>query len=388
MNKVKYLNLYGSTGNIGTKSLEIVNKYFPSIKINLLVADRNNNKLLKQAIFYKPKYVYINDPLKIDKLRKDLRNTKTSVIDTNELFDLIKSFKSNISILAISGYKSLEYLSAIFNNTSILGIVNKESIVAAGHLFNKINIKNKTTVFPLDSEHYSLNTLLNSFNTNELKNIFITASGGPFFKKKFQDIKNISFKEAKNHPKWKMGYKNSIDSATLANKCLELVEAHYLFDLPYKKLKILVHPQALVHSVIECNNYTSSMNYFYHDMFIPLYNFFSFSLKKKYFPDLNYSYNFQQNNTLNFYKPNLKQFPILGIFNEIKKTPINLIKFNCANEFAVNLFAKKKINFGNIHNIIANSLSIDFNGSVNNVKNIVDFQNNYIEMLKSKFNYL
>jgi len=388
MNKVKYLNLYGSTGNIGTKSLEIVNKYFPSIKINLLVADRNNNKLLKQAIFYKPKYVYINDPLKIDKLRKDLRNTKTSVIDTNELFDLIKSFKSNISILAISGYKSLEYLSAIFNNTSILGIVNKESIVAAGHLFNKINIKNKTTVFPLDSEHYSLNTLLNSFNTNELKNIFITASGGPFFKKKFQDIKNISFKEAKNHPKWKMGYKNSIDSATLANKCLELVEAHYLFDLPYKKLKILVHPQALVHSVIECNNYTSSMNYFYHDMFIPLYNFFSFSLKKKYFPYLNHSYNFQQNNTLNFYKPNLKQFPILGIFNEIKKTPINLIKFNCANEFAVNLFAKKKINFGNIHNIIANSLSIDFNGSVNNVKNIVDFQNNYIEMLKSKFNYL
>ena len=123
-------------------------------------------------------------------------------------------------------------------------------------------------------------------------------------------------------------------------------------------------------------------------MFIPLYNFFSFSLKQKYYPNLNHSYNFQQNNILNFYKPNLKQFPVLRIFNEIEKTPINLIKFNCANEFAVNLFANKKINFGNIHNIIANSLSLDFNGGVNNVKNIVDFQNNYIEMLKSKFNYL
>ena len=182
-----------------------------------------------------------------------------------------------------------------------------------------------------------------------------------------------------------MGYKNSIDSATLVNKCLELIEAHYLFNLPYDKLRMLIHPEALVHSIIEYNNYTSVMNYFYHDMYIPLFNFFSETINEKNYPISNNNYDFKKNSSLNFYKPNLKQFPILNIFNEIEKSPINLIKFNCANEFAVNLFAEKKINFGNIHNIIANSLSLDLNSQVNNVKNIIDFQNNFIEILKSKF---
>jgi len=385
MKKVKYLNLYGSTGQIGSKSLEIINRYFPTIKINLLVANSNYKKLLKQAIYYKPKFICINDSSKIKHLKKNINNKETKIIDSSELFHLIKSSKSDISILAVSGYKSLEYLTSIFHNTNTLGIVNKECIVSAGHLFHKINKKNKTKIFPLDSEHYSLNSLLNLCNYDEFKKIYITASGGPFFKNNYNEIKNVSFKQAKNHPKWKMGYKNSIDSATLANKCLELIEAHYLFDLPYDKLRMLIHPEALVHSIVEFNNYTSVMNYFYHDMHIPLYNFFSESINEKKYPILNSNYNFKINSSLNFYKPNLRKFPILNIFNEIEKTPINLIKFNCANEFAVNLFAKKKINFGNIHNIIANSLSIDLNSQVNNVKNIIGFQNNFIEILKSKF---
>ena len=385
MNKVKYFNLYGSTGQIGSKSLQIIDRYFPSIKINLLVANTNYKKLLKQAIAYKPKFISINDGSKIKHLKKNINNKETKIIDSSELFHLIKSSKSDISILAISGYKSLEYLTSIFHNTNTLGIVNKECIVSAGHLFHKINKKNKTKIFPLDSEHYSLKSLFNLRNYDELKKIYITASGGPFFKKKFNEIKNISFKQAKNHPKWKMGYKNSIDSATLVNKCLELTEAHYLFNLPFDKLRMLIHPEALVHSIIEFNNYTSVMNYFYHDMYIPLFNFFKESINEKNYPILNSNYDFKKNSSLNFYKPNLKQFPILNIFNEIEKSPINLIKFNCANEFAVNLFAEKKINFGNIHNIIANSLSLDLNSQVNNVKNIIDFQNNFIEILKSKF---
>ena len=182
-----------------------------------------------------------------------------------------------------------------------------------------------------------------------------------------------------------MGYKNSIDSSTLANKCLELIEAHYLFNIPYEKLGMLIHPEALVHSIIEYNNYTSVMNYFYHDMYIPLFNFFTDAIKEKNYPFLDYNYDFKKNSSFNFYKPNLKQFPVLNTFNEIEKSPINLIKFNCANEFAVNLFANKKINFGKIHNIIADSLSIDLKSNVNNVKNIIDFQNDFVDMLKSKF---
>ena len=385
MKKIKYLNLFGSTGQIGSKSLQIINQYFPTIKINLLVANTNYKKLLKQTTLYKPKFIFINDESKIKYLKKNINNKKTKIIDSNELFDLIKSSKSDISILAISGYKSLEYIASIFHNTDIIGIASKECIVSAGHLFHKINKKNKTKILPLDSEHYSLRSLLNLCSYDEFKKIYITASGGPFFKNKFSEIKNISFKQAINHPKWKMGYKNSIDSATLANKCLELIEAHYLFNLPYDKLRMLIHPEALVHSIIEYNNYTSVMNYFYHNMYIPLFNFFSESINEKKYPILDCKYYFNKNSSLNFFKPNSKQFPILKIFNEIEKSPINLIKFNCANEFAVNLFAKKKINFGNIHNIIANSLSLDLKCQVNNVKNIIDFQNNFIEILKSKF---
>jgi 1-deoxy-D-xylulose-5-phosphate reductoisomerase len=388
MKKIKYLNLFGSTGQIGSKSLQIINKYFPTIKINLLVANTNYKKLLKQTTLYKPKFIFINDESKIKYLKKNINNKKTKIIDSNELFDLIKSSKSDISILAISGYKSLEYIASIFHNTDILGIASKECIVSAGHLFHKINKKNKTKIFPLDSEHYSLKNLINLSSHDEFKKVYITASGGPFFKKKFNEIKNIPFKEVKKHPKWKMGYKNSIDSATLVNKCLELIEAHYLFDLPYDKLRMLIHPEAFVHSIIEYNNFTTVMNYFFHDMYIPLFNFFMEAINEKNYPILDNNFNFKKNNSLNFYKPNLRLFPVLNIFSEIEKSPINLIKFNCANEFAVDLFANKKINFGDIHNIIANSMSLDLTTDVNNIENIIDFQNNFVEMMKSKLLYL
>jgi len=169
MGKIKYFNLYGSTGQIGSKSLQIIDRYFPSIKINLLAANTNYKKLLKQAIYYKPKFISINDESKIKHLKKNINNKDTKIIDSNELFHLIKSSKSDISILAISGYKALEYLTSIFHNTNILGIVNKECIVSAGHLFHKINKKNKTKIFPLDSEHYSLKNLFNLCNYGELK---------------------------------------------------------------------------------------------------------------------------------------------------------------------------------------------------------------------------
>ena len=139
MKKLKYFNLYGSTGQIGSKSLQIIDRYFPSIKINLLSANTNYKKLLKQAIYYKPKFICINDESKIKYLKKNINNKESKIIDSSELFNLIKSSKSDISILAVSGYKSLEYLDSIFHNTKILGIVNKECIVSAGHIFHKIN---------------------------------------------------------------------------------------------------------------------------------------------------------------------------------------------------------------------------------------------------------
>ena len=382
---MKNINIYGSTGQIGTKSLSIIKNFFPLLKINILVANQNYKKLSEQANIFNPKYVCINDTSKISLLRKKITNKKIEIIEAKVLSKLIKSVKSDISVLAISGYQALNLFPSILSSTKILGLVNKECVVSAGHLFNQLNKKNKTIIYPLDSEHYSLQNLLTN-KYNKIKKIYLTASGGPFYNKNFNDIKNISFQRAKKHPKWKMGYKNSIDSATLANKCLEIIEAHYLFNISYHKLNIIIHPESLIHSVIEFENYTSLLNYFYHDMFIPLYNFFAYSNKTDKFPFLNKKYGFEYSQSLNFYKPDFQKYPILKIFNQIDKSkPINIIKFNCANEFAVNLFAQKKISFGEIHKIILDSLTLDIKTNIKDVNNIIEFQKKYYEKLQFNF---
>jgi 1-deoxy-D-xylulose-5-phosphate reductoisomerase len=386
MKKKNIVNIYGSTGNIGSKSLRILNKYFPSYKINFLLANKNYKKLIKQVNLYNPNYVCINDKSKIYFLKKGINNKKTKIIEPENLISFIKNTYSDMSVLSISGYESLNLLPSIFLNTKNLGIVSKECIVSGGHLFPKLN-KNSINIFPLDSEHYSLSNLLNQ-ESNIIKKIYLTASGGPFLNMQLKDIINVSFKNALNHPKWKMGYKNSIDSATLANKCLELIEAHYLFDIKFTNLEMIIHPESLIHSVIEYKNYTSSLNYFYHDMFIPLYNFFNSnnlikSLNK--FPFINKKFDFSYAKNLNFFPPDRKNFPILKIFEKIDKSmPINLIKFNCSNEFAVNLYSQNRIKYGDIHKIIDNSLSLDFTIDTNNINNIIEFQNLYYNKLTDK----
>ena len=244
------INIFGSTGNIGTKTLLIIKNNFPFIKINLLLANKNYKKLLIQIKYFKPKYVCLNDNTKLSLLKKELLNCKTKILSSSDINDYLYKSKTELTILAISGYNSLNYLEAIFFNTNNLGLVSKECIVSAGHLLKKLSKKNKTKIFPLDSEHYSLNYL---FTTKSLqyKKIYLTASGGPFLNYNLKNLENVTFKKTIKHPKWKMGYKNSIDSATLANKCLELVEAHYLFDIPYNKLRIIIHPEAVIHSIVK-----------------------------------------------------------------------------------------------------------------------------------------
>ena len=367
------INIFGSTGNIGTKTLLIIKNHFPFIKINLLLANKNYKKLLIQIKLFNPKYVCLNDNTKLPLLNKKLLNYKTKILSSNEINDYLYRSKTELTILAISGYNSLNHLEAIFFNTNNLGIVNKESIVSAGHFLKKLAKKNKTKIFPLDSEHYSLNYLFSNKNF-EYHNIYLTASGGPFLNNDLKSLEKITFKQAIQHPKWKMGYKNSVDSATLANKCLELVEAHYLFDIPYDKLKIIIHPEAVIHSIVDCKNLTSIMNYFYTDMFIPIYNFFNliFNIDNTY---INNKYEFNQTNQLNFYKVDKKKFPLFNIFNKIDKySVIDIIKFNCSNEIAVNLFKSNKIKYNQIHQFIDNSLSLDFNNRINSINDIVEFQ--------------
>ena len=183
-----------------------------------------------------------------------------------------------------------------------------------------------------------------------------------------------------------MGYKNSLDSATLVNKCLELVEAHYLFDIPYDKLDILIHPQCLVHSIFEFKNFITNMIYFYHDMSIPIFNFFN--KKFNYIPKKISKYNFNKNNLLNFYKIEENQYPIYDYFNKLDKTnPRNIINFNIANEFAVNLFRKKKIIYTDIVKIVEKTACLNLNSSINTINDVVEYHNEYENILKSFYEH-
>tara|TARA_B100001057_G_scaffold474870_1_gene540989 strand:- start:314 stop:1465 length:1152 start_codon:yes stop_codon:yes gene_type:complete len=378
------INIYGSTGVIGRKTLRLIDQNFPNLKINLLCAKSNIKLLTKQIIKYQPKYAFLYESEKISNFNNKIGNTK--FLNFNELQGYLKSSQSNLTLLAISGYKSLYFLESIIENTDNLGIVSKEAIVSAGHIFKKRKFFNKTNIIPLDSEHFSLFELFNKINFSvKINKVTLTASGGPFFKRNFKSLKNIKFNQAIKHPKWKMGYKNSIDSATLVNKCLELTEAHYLFDIPFNKMKILIHPEAQVHSIVEFDNYVTQLNAFKNDMSIPILNFL-FLAKHKYNKQNN-NYFIKDFNNLNFEKVKDEIFPIYKFFNQIDKNrPENLIKFNIGNEFAVNLYKNGIIKYTDIYKIIKKVTYLNLYSSVNTIKDII----NYHEEVESKlqnFNY-
>ena len=381
------INIFGSTGEIGSKSLSIIKKYFPSIKINLLSANKNYQKLITQSIIFQPKYVSINDKSKILFLKKKLNKYKIKILYSDELKDYLKKSKSDLSILAISGYNSINFLKEIFINTKHLGLVNKEAIVSAGHLFKKLININKVSIHPLDSEHYSIhNYFKKNYKNNDtlIKNIFLTASGGPFLKTNLKKFSKINFTEATKHPKWKMGFKNSIDSATLANKSLEIIEAHYLFNIEYNKLKVVIHPEALVHSIIEHHDLTSEFNYFFPDMFIPIFNFFNNFVKDKVVVK-NKFYDFNFNSTLNFQEVDFSRYPVYKIFTEINKSSHQeIIKFNIANELAVDKFKVGNIKFNEIHLFISKCLSFNFTHETNSINDVVNFHKNYNVFIKNE----
>ncbi|MDC0453247.1 hypothetical protein OAL95_00660 [Alphaproteobacteria bacterium] len=377
------INIFGSTGIIGSKTLDIISNYFPTIKINLLCANSNVKKLIRQIEIYSPKYVYLNDSTKVDFLKKNI-NQNINILNFNELKSYLINSKSDLTLLAISGYKSLNYLESILINTKSLGLVSKEAIVSAGHLFKNFTKKIKNKIYPLDSEHFSIFQNINKHDLTVNK-IKLTASGGPFLGNNYHSLKNISFSDASKHPKWKMGYKNSIDSATLVNKCLELVEAHYLFDLPYEKLDIVIHPESQIHSIFEYNNYIYNMIAFQNDMLIPIFSFlnqkFNFSL-------INNRFRIKNDQSFNFSNVKNQEFPIYKFFKKLNKSkPSNIIKFNVGNEYAVNLFKNNYIKYTEIMKIISKITSINMEYKLNNIKDIIYYHELLEIKISEKLNY-
>ena len=352
------ISIIGSTGSIGLSALSIVDKRKNDISLHVLAANKNYKIIKKQIIKYKPKYFVITDYNIYEKIKKKFKKNNTKILNNFDFFiKLKKKEKSDVSILAIPGIAGLEPTLSIIKISKKILIANKESIICGWTLIKNSALKYNTEIIPIDSEHFSLFQLLKDNKLNEIKKIYITASGGPFLNYKVSQFKNIKPNNALKHPKWKMGKKISIDSATLVNKILEIIEAQKLFNIPEKKLDVIIHPNSLVHAIIELKNGLSKLIYHQTSMIIPLANaIFDGNFNIENF----YKFKKKKNNILHnleFRKVDFRKFPIIRIKKRANEFASTSIIINAANEILVDRFLQKKIPFLTISKIIMNILN-------------------------------
>ena len=351
----KTISILGSTGSIGISVFKIIDAKKSFFKINLLSANKNFKSICKQIEKYKPNIFIISNPIIFKKVKNKFKNKKVKIFQN---FETIKSIKKNdITIAAISGIAGLNPTLRMIKHSKNLLIANKEAIICGWNLIKRKCQKNNTKIIPVDSEHFSISQLLMSHSLNEIKKIYLTASGGPFLNYNFKKLKNVRPKDALQHPRWKMGKKISVDSATLMNKMLELIEAQKLFNIPNKQLDIIIHPQSLVHAIVELNN--GLVKFIYHEtsMIIPLVNaIFEGNL------NINDFYKRKGKSKKNiddliFKKVNVKTFPVIQIKDRINEYPSTSIIVNACNEILVDHFLQKKIPFLSIIKLIKTILN-------------------------------
>ena len=354
----KIISILGSTGSIGQSTFQIIDKQKNHFDINILSANKNFNLICKQIIKYKPNYFIINDEKIYKKTLNKFKKKKYIKILNN--YRTLKQKKiSDITISAIPGISGLEPTILLTKKSKKILIANKESIICGWNLIRVTAIKNKTEIIPIDSEHFSIFNLLKDHSLNEIKKIYITASGGPFLNYKKKQFKKIKPSDALKHPKWKMGKKISVDSSTLMNKILELAEAQKIFNIPSNKIDILIHPDSLVHAIIEFHN--GLVKFMYHDtsMVIPLANaIFGKNLNIDFFyknPKENFTDKIVKG--LKFTRVNKKTFPLIRLKNKIQEYPSTPIIINAANEILVDHFLNKKLQFLGIYKIIMSVLN-------------------------------
>ena len=260
----------------------------------------------------------------------------------------VSSLSVDILISAIVGIAGLKPTFASIGKAKVLAIANKESVISAGNLLLKKARLKKTKIIPLDSEHNAIYQILQNENKNNIKNIVLTASGGPFLRMNKKNFKNITVADALKHPNWKMGKKITIDSATLVNKIIEVIEASILFNLNLKQIDILIHPASLIHGIVNFVDGSSHLVASSPDMKVPIS--FALSWPDRYFNQVKFI-DFVQNNDLNFIKPDYKKFPALSLKKIVSNslfTKSTIIVLNAANEIAVDNFLKKNIKFDDI----------------------------------------
>ncbi len=345
----KLISILGSTGSIGLTTLNILSKKKGFFKYNLFSADKNFKLIISQIKKYKPKYFIINDFQTYIKIKNKIKKSKTKIVFAENM-KYQSLARSNITLSAIPGLEGLKPTIEMIKKSKSLLIANKESVICGWDLIKKVSKKHKTKIVPIDSEHFSIMQLLKNYKLYEIKKIYLTASGGPFLNKKTTQLKKIKPQQALQHPKWKMGKKISINSSTLMNKILELIEAQKLFNIPSKKLSIIIHPQSLVHAIAELKN--GLVKFIYHEtsMIVPIANAI-FDNKI----DINEFINLKPKNqiqNLSFQKVNNKIFPMVKLKDRVFEYYSTPIIINAANEVLVDQFIRKKIPFLSMYKLV------------------------------------
>tara|TARA_B100000945_G_C20387301_1_gene600408 strand:- start:314 stop:1495 length:1182 start_codon:yes stop_codon:yes gene_type:complete len=345
--KKRNVAILGSTGSIGKASLDIFISDKKNFKVILLSAKSNYSLIIKQIKKIKPSYFIINDYDVFQKVSKKFNNSKTKILNNYKNLPIKINF--DITISCIVGIAGLEPTIEFIKRSKKILLANKESIICGWHIINNISKKYKTTIVPVDSEHFSIHQLTKNFKNSDLKKIYLTASGGPFLKKPLSSFSKIRVKDAIRHPNWSMGKKISIDSSNLMNKVLEIIEAYKFFPFSIDKYEIIIHPQSLIHAVVIFKN--GQVKFLYHetDMKIPIANAIydnNFDITKI----IKSKKQFLKNSTfLNFEKVDKKKFPIVTFLKRKIYNNSSPIILNASNEILVDCFIKGKISFNGIY---------------------------------------
>ena len=347
----KKIVILGSTGSIGKTLINILKKDKKNFELKLLTTNKNIKELVKQIEFFNVKNVIVKDYKSFLKLKKILYKKKIHIF--NEFNSINKIFKNNkidYTMSAISGLEGLDPTLKIIRHTRKIGIANKESIICGWSLISKELLKNKTLFVPIDSEHYSIYSLIGNIKSENIEDVYITASGGPFNKVPLNKFNKINLKAALKHTNWNMGKKITIDSATLMNKVFEVIEAQKIFNLNYEKLKILIHPKSYVHAIVKFTNGITKILIHDTDMKIPIFNSLYENNNKKI---VTKKLDFSIINDLNFENVNLKKFPVVKILNKLSSNnSLYETVIVAANDKLVRLFLTKKIKFLDISRIL------------------------------------
>ncbi len=353
---MKKIIILGSTGSIGKQTLEIIKKDKNKFRILLLSTDKNINILLKQIKTFKVENIVVTNKKKYKILKKKIKKIKRIKIFQNfEKINKELKVKADYAMSAISGIEGLRPTINIIKNTNRIAIANKESLICGWSLIQKELKKHKTEFIPVDSEHFSIWSIIKNYQKSDIEKIILTASGGPFLNKMIK--KNILPRDATSHPNWVMGKKISIDSATMMNKIFEIIEAKNIFNIELNKFEILIHPKSYIHAIVKLKNGLIKIVAHDTDMKIPISNSIYIGGNNQNFVRSN-KVNLNILNSLNLQKVKIKKFPVIKILNKIMKqeTLFDTVLVSINDEL-VSLFLENKIKFLDISSKISHLIN-------------------------------